>query len=66
MNVTPNMQREPVGPLLDAHDTLVFALRNIARHIEAAAGGDAHAKALALVDIEYEVWNALAAVGEPP
>ncbi|MGZ3349143.1 MAG: hypothetical protein ACXU89_09385 [Xanthobacteraceae bacterium] len=66
MNVTPNQSRKPTGQVLDAHDTLVFALRNIARHIEVAASGDAHAKALAFVDIEYEVWNALAAVGEPP
>ncbi|MGZ3351741.1 MAG: hypothetical protein ACXU89_22670 [Xanthobacteraceae bacterium] len=66
MNVTPNLQRKPVGPVLDAHDTLVFALRNIARHVEIAASGNAHTKALAFVDIEYEVRHALIAVGEPP
>lgn len=65
MNVTPDLQRKPMIPALDAHDTLVFALRNIARHVEIAVGGDAYDKAMAFVDIEYEVRNALAAAGEP-
>jgi hypothetical protein len=64
MNVTHTQQRESVNHAINTHDMLVFALRSIARHIEIAAIGNDHDKALALVDIEYEVRNALASVGE--
>jgi hypothetical protein len=66
MNVTHTQQRESMNHAINTLDTLIFAMRSIARHIEIAAIGDDHDKALALVDIEFEVWNALAAVGESP
>jgi hypothetical protein len=64
-----NVTHEPLLKLTvhptKPHEALTHALRNIARHVEIAVGGDAYDKAMAFVDIEYEVRNALATVGEP-